>query len=469
MKEINANFFEVTTRRLLLIGIAFFFTGNAFAQNDSTSKVVIEKIVLIGNKKTKDYIILREIPFSEHDTLNVKDVPAILLKAKENIYNTKLFISVDILAQKLSDNNLALVINLKERWYTFPWPYVELADRSLNVWLHTYNADLRRLSYGIYFVQENLTGRADNLEVKAIAGFNRELSAEYTTPYLTSGLSSKLRFGGGVLASKEIPYRSTLGNKLLYHQGNTNMKNEWYATIGILSRKKIKKREWLTFMLRGISIADSIASFYNPDFFGNGKKKVVFPQLSYKFRYDDVDNVMYPLNGHSFEAVATKRGLGWKGDMDLFSVFSDVRYYVPLGHNFFSEWRLAGEIKIPFEQPYYNQKLLGYGDNYIRGLEYYVIDGYAFWLGKLDVKKKILFFELPTFLKSKNYSKIPFTLYAKVYGDVGNAYSHATTTLGNRLQYSGGFGLDIVTIYDLALKLEFSFNRLGESGLFLHR
>ena len=96
-------------------------------------------------------------------------------------------------SQMLDETHAGIIITVKERWYTFPWPYVELADRSLNVWLHTYNADLRRLSYGVYFVQENLTGRSDNLEVKAIAGFTRQLTAEYTTPYLTSGLTSRLR------------------------------------------------------------------------------------------------------------------------------------------------------------------------------------------------------------------------------------------------------------------------------------
>ena len=78
-------------------------------------------------------------------------------------------------------------------------------------------------------------------------------------------------------------------------------------------------------------------------------------------------------------------------------------------------------------------------------------------------------FEVPTFLNSKNYSKIPFTLYAKIYGDAGYAYSKRQSMLGNKLQYSGGFGLDIVTLYDIAIKIEFSVNRLGNGGIYLHK
>lgn len=469
MFHLNQNVFAALNKKFLLIAIALFFCGKLFCQIDTAAKIVVEKILITGNKKTKEYIILREIPFSEKDTILKNNLPSILDQTRENIYNTKLFISVSAVSQMLDEAHAAIIITVKERWYTFPWPYVELADRSLNVWLHTYNADLRRLSYGIYFVQENLTGRSDNLEVKAIAGFNRQLAAEYTTPYLTSGLSSRLRFGGGVSASREIPYISTKNNKLLYHQADEDMRREWFASVGFLSRKKIKKREWITFTLRGITIADSIARFYNPDFFGQERTKVVFPELSYKFRYDDVDNVMYPLEGHSLQVLATKRGWQWKGDLDMMSVSSDLQYYVPLGKNWFSEMRIAGEIKLPFDQAYYNQKLLGYGNNYIRGLEYYVIDGYAFWLTQATLKKKLLYFELPTFLNSKNYSKLPFTIYGKIYGDMGTAYSRNITMLGNQLQYSGGFGIDVVTIYDIALKIEFSFNRLGESGLYLHR
>ena len=42
------------------------------------------------------------------------------------------------------------------------------------------------------------------------------------------------------------------------------------------------------------------------------------------------------------------------------------------------------------------------------------------------------------------------------------------TKLGNKLLYTTGFGLDVVSLYDTTLRLEYSFNQLGENGLFLH-
>ena len=46
-----------------------------------------------------------------------------------------------------------------------------------------------------------------------------------------------------------------------------------------------------------------------------------------------------------------------------------------------------------------------------------------------------------------------------------NAYN---SKLNNRILYSGGFGIDILTLYDINLRFEYSFNQLSENGLFLH-
>ena len=41
-------------------------------------------------------------------------------------------------------------------------------------------------------------------------------------------------------------------------------------------------------------------------------------------------------------------------------------------------------------------------------------------------------------------------------------------SLVNSFLYTGGFGIDVVTFYDLVFRFEYSFNQLGQSGLFFH-
>jgi hypothetical protein len=65
---------------------------------------------------------------------------------------------------------------------------------------------------------------------------------------------------------------------------------------------------------------------------------------------------------------------------------------------------------------------------------------------------------------------VPFVFYAKAYADYGYAYNKAfpDNSLVNKNLYSGGFGIDVVTFYDLILRFDYSFNQLGQNGLFLH-
>ncbi len=103
-------------------------------------------------------------------------------------------------------------------------------------------------------------------------------------------------------------------------------------------------------------------------------------------------------------------------------------------------------------------------------MEYYVVDGVATALARQTLKKKVVSFSIPFPFKSKTIPKIPFTIFAKTFSDLGYAYSKKEfqAYFNNRLLYSGGFGIDILTLYDINLRIEYSFNQLGENGLFLH-
>ena len=67
--------------------------------------------------------------------------------------------------------------------------------------------------------------------------------------------------------------------------------------------------------------------------------------------------------------------------------------------------------------------------------------------------------------------RIPFRFFPKVYGNAGYVHNPlpGENTLPNKMLYSAGIGIDILTAYDFTLKLEWTFNQLGQNGLFLHR
>lgn len=430
--------------------------------------VIIGEFRIEGNNRTKDHIITREIPFRTGDTLSLEALYKKMRKAEENIYNTKLFKSVNVLPGSLESGALTILIKLVERWYTYPFPYIELADRSFNVWLHEYNASFDRLSYGIRFIQENLSGRNDNLEIKATMGFNHQVNVLYTSPYLSRAMQSRMRFEGGTLYSREIPYATGTDNKQLYYQGTRMNWRQWFLSAGYLIRKGINKKEWITFRIDDISLADTITTL-NPAFFYGNPRHQVIPALSYKLRYDDADNIIYPLKGYNYEFNLKKQGAGWNGDVNSLRISALANYFHPLGNDWFASIGLSGGITLPFDQPYYNTKAIGYEKDVIRGYEDYLIDGHAFVIGRSDLKKRFYHFDIPTPIQAGGLNNIPFTFYAKVFSDVGHSWSNHTSQLGNRWLWGGGIGLDIVTIYDICLSINFSINSQGKKGVYFHK
>ena len=109
----------------------------------------------------------------------------------------------------------------------------------------------------------------------------------------------------------------------------------------------------------------------------------------------------------------------------------------------------------------------------IRGYEYYVIDGQHFAL----FKSALRFSLLPKknlhagFSPSSKFNTIPFSIYAGIFADLGYVIYNQfekNNPLTNSWQYGYGAGIDLFTYYDIVIRTEYSFNKLGESGFFLH-
>jgi hypothetical protein len=204
----------------------------------------------------------------------------------------------------------------------------------------------------------------------------------------------------------------------------------------------------------------------NPKFFNDGKTKIIYPELTYSIDYNNIDFVSYPLKGFIGEASLSRKGIN--SDMNLWQLDARGTRGWEIARKTYFGTQGYFVLKLPFDQPYYNQRLFGYGDLYLRGLENYVIDGVAAAMVRNTIRRQVLSFNMPFFTKS--HSKIPFNIYLKAYGDMG--YSHnknfPENSLVNKMLYTWGAGLDIVTLYDVAFRFEYSFNQLGQKGLFLH-
>jgi hypothetical protein len=159
---------------------------------------------------------------------------------------------------------------------------------------------------------------------------------------------------------------------------------------------------------------------------------------------------------------------GINADMNLWQLAARFTSGYPMGRNYFLGLQGFGMIKLPLEQPYINQQLFGYGDTFLRGLEKYVIEGVAGGLLRTTIRKQVLNINIPTRLPT--LARIPLKIYIKTYGDLGYAYNRSfkQNSLVNTPLYTGGFGIDFLTAYDLVLRFEYDYNQLGQQGLFFH-
>jgi hypothetical protein len=106
----------------------------------------------------------------------------------------------------------------------------------------------------------------------------------------------------------------------------------------------------------------------------------------------------------------------------------------------------------------------------MRGYEYYVIDGVAGIVGRATLQHELFSFNTTMSAGSKKQMNIPFRFFGKLYTDAGYAYDKnpGNNILNNKFLHCWGFGLDMITAYDFILKIDYSFNQLGENGLYIH-
>ncbi|MDR6566511.1 hypothetical protein MRBLMN1_001431 [Chitinophaga ginsengisegetis] len=452
-----------------LLGIVI--PENAEGQSVSvmdTSYLVVRNILVSGNKKTRTSIILREISTVPGDTIYLRDLSATLEERRKQLLNTSLFLNVTANVKNWTGNEADLVFEVWERWYTFAYPIFKLADRNFNQWWVEKNHSLSRINLGVSGTQENLTGRNDALNAALQFGYTQRFALQYNIPYI----DKRFRHGLGIIASynrnREVN-DSTSNNKQQFFRKDDFLRQVYTIGLNYSYRRAINTRHQVFVNYNYEKVADSVA-IINPNYLGKGRTNVRFIDITYRFTYIKADSWVYPLKGFRILAEAGKKGIGSLNDVDDVHFRLNMAKYWQLRPKTFAALGIRSVAKLSNEQPYINQQALGYRDDYLRGLEYYVIDGTSFAILKSTLRQELLSFKVKLPIVPKKFNTVPVRIFAKAFGDAGYAYNKfpGDSFLNNRFLYTGGIGLDIVSFYDTCLRIEYSFNQLGQKGLFLH-
>jgi len=109
-------------------------------------------------------------------------------------------------------------------------------------------------------------------------------------------------------------------------------------------------------------------------------------------------------------------------------------------------------LSFPQLQPYYLTRGLGYGDDFIRTYEDYVIDGQHYAMFRTAYRYRLSSFKIKTPIKLiKKIQSVPINVYAKSFIELGKVWAlpvSINNSLGNTPLPGVGIGLDVTSFYD---------------------
>jgi outer membrane protein assembly factor BamA len=464
----------------LIIG-QHIWCNNAFAQQTSTpttdstsvsSHILVDRIFIIGNRKTKEKIIRREMQIKEGDILERQELNTTLERDKHNIQNTRLFLSVNTNIIQVDPEKIDIIVRVSERWYLFPSPIIELADRNFNEWWINQNHDFGRINYGLKLFKYNMRGHNETLKLITQLGFTKKFQVMYSFPYI----DRNQKLGFGLVAD---------------HLENDNFN---YMTIGDKQRSLdfLENTRWL-FRTSRLGLMFSYRnSFYNmhyfggdyfynrikdtvgvlnPNYFLDGRVKQKYLQLHYTFLRDLRDVSAYPLKGFLIRFNVKKLGLGFD-DIDQLEISSNYAHYFDLGNDFYFSTEMGGITSYPKRQPYHNFNALGFEPFDMRGYELYVIEGQHLIYNRNTAKKRIFHKDFTNHLMPlRQFQHFPLSIYLKTFLDFGYVRNSWNVPIDSKFTntplWGGGLGIDFVTFYDMSLRLEYSWNKDKEGNFVL--
>ena len=342
--------------------------------DQAAAPFIIRNIVIVGNRKTRGSVILREIPFKEGDHFQLQQLVTKFEDARRQLMNTTLFHEVVVALKSFDGYYVDVLVDVKERWYIFPVPYFKVVDRNLNQWLVEHKASMDRVNYGVKLIYNNVTGYNDKLNIWFMSGYTKQISMNYDRLYFDNRMKWGAKFGFALGKNREVNY-NTIDNKEVFLKDTNSFIRSFFRTnLELTYRRAVKTRHRFGIAYTEEKIEDTIVKL-NPSYFPSGLNKIRYPELYYTMSFHDVDYIPYPLKGFETEIGFSKKGFNQVVNVWEFNVLTG-NYWQIFPKTYLSV-NTAANLKLPFKQPFINTRLLGYNQLAMQGYEYYVVDGVA--------------------------------------------------------------------------------------------
>ena len=422
---------------------------------NQSSNIIVDEIKILGNKKTKENIILRELTLKEGIIISKDKFISTIEEDKRKVINTDLFYEVEFKIEIIKENHVIIIINVLESIYWVPIIIFELSDRNFNDWWENFNHDFNRINYGLGFAHYNISGRADEFEVLLRLGFIKQFQTSYYIPYITKKQKGGLYIGFDYIDYNHLEYNSINYIPIFYKSKNSLLK-ELSTSIEYSHRESFYNYHYFELEYNNIILNDTLSLINDNYFYGNRIKNSF--NINYEFDRDFRDIKNYPLNGFRLNIQIEKTGIGIFNDINKWKASIYYSKYFEFKKQYYYSFTLLSYFSSK-NQPYY----LYENTDQLRGYEKYLIHGHSNLIYKNTFKKRIVSknFNIEK-MKFRKFKNIPINIYLKMFFDSGYVWKYSNKNqninLNNKYLHSFGIGLDFVTIKNLYITTELSRN-----------
>ncbi len=469
--------------RILTILIVGFILGQAQNAHTQDQIIIADDWLVIGgfeiegNSVTKERIILREMVFGIGDTIKKMELLPAFQRCRENLLNTSLFNFVYFDVEHISDNRIIVQIAVTERWYIWPVPILEYAERNFSEFIK--NKEWDKLVYGAWLKWSNFRGRNELLTGKIRLGYINEYALAYHIPNIGKKQQHGISTGFNVNHQNEIAVQTVFNKPVEYKP----IEKPAQIRVNAFAKYTFRRKYYSTHTLRmdyfNYTVSDSVP-LVSPNYLGsnpdNGESltNLQYLTLSYEFRHDVRDSKVYPLHGFAVKLNAEKIGLGIVQGFPYQSLqlTGVLMFHQELARRIYFYNTTKARFSTEKRLPHILNRGLGYNE-FLSAYEPYVMDGSDFFISKYNLKLELIKPTTKTLplIRMEQFNKVHYAVYMNLFADAGYVnyeFPNPTNTMVNNWQFSTGIGLDLVTYYDQVLRVDLAINRYGEYGVFFH-
>lgn len=448
--------------RMIIVCLCIFTSViHTYGQYNTVSQILIS-----GNNRTKEYIILRELTFAVGDTLNTENIDEHITLSRQNLLNASLFNLADISYHTDSTGQLAFDVYVEEQWYWIPVIRIRTADGDFNTWWQT--KQWNTLTYGVELTDYNFLGRKHQLKISLNAGYNNSLDIKYLIPYV----DKHMQLGWQIEAGYNFSHKTVTGitdyQLTTFNSTKRIIRRGGHVMTGLIWRPKYHFT-WETDIAFYYDDYNISVFVIQPPLWNTSS--ICYMQAYTKLKCDYRDYASYPLKGWYTDLIIEKNGWGMPMET-VNSLFAQInaRYYTPIVKRFYFGCGINLYSTFGTLFPITMGKFINSNEAEIRGLFPYLIPADHVALLKTNFKVALL---EPTFVRIRNWDTrighLSFACYLNVFFDAMYFSEHTPyITLKQKKQLDPyqhvlGMGLDVVTSYDRVFRFETSYSfQLGK-------